>query len=256
MSNIKIRPSSIGMFMRCPKQWYYRYVENIKTKPNAAMTVGTSVHAGIEANYEQKIKSKKNLKTAQVVEVFADTFAKDKRKIDWKAEDITPDKAQAVGIKALTHYHEVRAPLIQPLLVEKQVTIKLDLGDGMVEEMEGTLDLIDDKRTLRDHKTSKDKPKEVKVDHCIQTAIYKMGAEQEGYKVNKVEIDYIVKSAVNPTVISITVPDTKPLALQVIKGMRTNINAGNFMPNPDGWWCSAKWCGYHHKNGGPCRFGM
>ena len=53
--------SQVNMYLRCPLQYMFRYIEGLKLPPKSAMTLGKSIHFGIEGNYRQKIDSHKDL---------------------------------------------------------------------------------------------------------------------------------------------------------------------------------------------------
>jgi RecB family exonuclease len=43
-----VSASQVTLFERCPRKWFWRYVEGIKFPPSAAMLRGTDIHTGIE----------------------------------------------------------------------------------------------------------------------------------------------------------------------------------------------------------------
>jgi len=68
--------SKIRMYLRCPLQYYYRYCEGLKVPPDSGLTLGKSVHAGIEANYSQKITSFSDLPLNDVLDVYSTAFGR------------------------------------------------------------------------------------------------------------------------------------------------------------------------------------
>src|SRR3954463_13790861 len=65
-------PSSIRMLKVCPEQYRQRYILGKKERPGEALTLGSSVHAAMAFNLEQKIESHEDLPEAEVLEYFHD----------------------------------------------------------------------------------------------------------------------------------------------------------------------------------------
>jgi hypothetical protein len=65
-------PSSFDMFRRCPYQWQQRYVHGRKERPAEAPLMGTAVHAGIERNFGQKIRTAVDLPLAELLDWYMD----------------------------------------------------------------------------------------------------------------------------------------------------------------------------------------
>lgn len=255
MEEIKIRPSSIGMFLRCPQQWAIRYIDGIKTPPNGAMIVGTSAHHALETNFVQKVDTRKDLPADDIKDACADKFKETAKEVNWKKEEMNKEKTLDQLVRTVTYYHEVQSPLIQPKAVELPVTA---LIAGI--EISGTLDLIDDKACLIDHKTSSKKVSAAPADYSIQASIYKKGADAAKIKIKKIRLDYLVKTQ-TPQVCLVEVPmNTIKTTEKVIHDMKKSIELGIFIPNPVGWHCSSVWCAFHPKatgiGKGKCKYGL
>ena len=63
METKHISVSQIKMFLRCPLQYKYRYIDNLKIPPTGSLLLGSSVHSSLEGNYRQKIETKQDLMT-------------------------------------------------------------------------------------------------------------------------------------------------------------------------------------------------
>ena len=44
-------PSQINMFLRCPAQWKFRYVDRIIAPPKSSLVQGKAYHKALETNY-------------------------------------------------------------------------------------------------------------------------------------------------------------------------------------------------------------
>jgi len=145
--------------MICPMKYFYIYVAGKIERIKGYLINGTATHDALDHDMIQKMETKVNMKTSEVLEVFDDRFekavalAKDKsREVDW--EDTPKAQVKDAGVAALEKYHQVEAPLIQPKEVEK----------GMTVEFQGTdlrllvkPDVIDDKDIIIDWKTARKK---------------------------------------------------------------------------------------------------
>lgn len=75
-----VSPSQLNMYLRCPAQYKYRYIDNIILPPRSAITKGRAVHKGQEHNYRQKVETFQDLKLSEIQEVAAaefETFAEE-----------------------------------------------------------------------------------------------------------------------------------------------------------------------------------
>ena len=60
------------MYLRCPLQHYFRYVCDLRSPPNANMTLGRVMHSVLEDNYRQKIDSRQDLPLDQMTDLLSD----------------------------------------------------------------------------------------------------------------------------------------------------------------------------------------
>ena len=66
--------TQINMFLRCPRQYEYRYVHGLKVPPTGAMVQSRVWHQTVELNYRQKIHSDRDLALGEMQEFFATHF--------------------------------------------------------------------------------------------------------------------------------------------------------------------------------------
>ncbi len=55
-----ISATQLNMYLRCPAQYKFRYVDGIILPPKSALTKGKAVHRGQEFNYWQQLKKEAN----------------------------------------------------------------------------------------------------------------------------------------------------------------------------------------------------
>ncbi|MCB4791258.1 MAG: PD-(D/E)XK nuclease family protein [Elusimicrobia bacterium] len=145
--------SRIKMFLRCPLQYYFKYVEGIKTPSNGALLLGKSVHKALEVNYKEKVKSRKDLPLDLLYEIHSTSFdelTKAEEVIFDEAED--PGKLKDCGIACLKAYYEEIAPTIFPVEVESHFILEFE---NVPYAFQGYIDIIDEQGFIRDHKCVK-----------------------------------------------------------------------------------------------------
>jgi len=241
--------SAINTFLKCGKQWEFRYVLGIKTPPNAALTVGSSVDAAITSNLIAKKETGTDLPVDAVLEVYSKDFDVRKKDTEWGEENAGEQKD--AGIECLKLHHKEIAPKIDPETVQENFVIETDAGYAIG----GTLDITEKDGTIRDSKTSKEAYAEDAVTRALQPTMYDFAYQTIRKKESKRFVyDVMIKPKINKKSI-------RPAQIQIVEGKVTSadhewlfntinqmhkaVTSGVALPAPDGaWWCSKKWCGY------------
>lgn len=146
--------TQISMFLRCPKQWEFRYVEGRKNPPSGAMVQSKAWHRTVEQNYTQKIESEKDLPLSHMQEFFASAYdeALQAEEIDFGTNE-DPGRLKDQGVDITTAHHKFVAPKVRPLLVEEKFCISL--GDDFPFDLLGYWDLVDKDGMVVDNKAYK-----------------------------------------------------------------------------------------------------
>lgn len=247
-----LSPSSFGTWLMCQFKWKYDKIDKRPRGQSGAALIGTAFHAAVETNYASKIKSFEDMPLSILLEAADDAFAAKAGKVKWEGEPKNENGSRSQVHDLVEHYIKVHAPLIQPKFVEEGIEFEIN---GV--KIRGTLDLIDTNDILIDHKTIKSKPNSVGVGYKIQSGIYRRGAEDRGIEIKKVRIDYIVKT-IKPYMRPLLVEAEDSLVVltdKLVGDIDRACKDDHFQPNPDGWWCSKKWCDHHPDNDGPCPYG-
>lgn len=246
-----ISPSQIAMYLRCPKQWSFRYIDGIIAPPSVSLLVGSAYHDALAVNFMQKIDSFEDLPVGDVLDAFStswerqvtrratrdeeDNQVEEFERIDWQEEN--PHAAKDTGITLVGTYCKEVAPRIQPVAVEKPCTIEV-LGMKMV----GRMDLETDTRRIVDHKTSSKSKTQDEIDRELQPSAYGL------MTMRPVDFDFHI--AVKTQTPKIQIVSTRRTTADVIWFLRlaqqvwAAMTTGICPPNPTGWWCSEKYCGY------------
>ncbi|KKL78449.1 hypothetical protein LCGC14_2024760, partial [marine sediment metagenome] len=171
-----LSPSSIGMYLRCPMQFFKRYIEGKKRPPGVSLMEGTCHHSTCEYNNIRKKKSGKDRSEKQVIEHFCDTFHDKQKEIeDW--EGIKERDVLLRGRKLQTAYINNFAPRLKPRLIEQGFVIQV----GPVKilcytDVAGTLTPIlrktPEMNVVCDYKTASKSKSETELEHSYQLTTY------------------------------------------------------------------------------------
>lgn len=244
--NFQIDFSAIDTYLRCAKQFYFRYIQGIKSPPAIAMIEGTSHHKAMEVNNRNKKDKSKDLKPQVLTDVFIDTFrerVKGAKDIKWEGDDENRIHTRAKILH--TEYINHLAPKIKPVDIEEHFEKEVSFG-----KLYGTIDLTDKKRVY-DYKTTGKSKSQSEIDNNLQLSLYSHAAEKP-----EVAIIQFVKTA-NPYVGLLPAKRSKGdvrWALRVAESVSGAIKAGQFpMTSPTGWQCSERFCGYWGICRGACK---
>ena len=250
--------SALNMLYRCGQQFYYRYVEGKKIPPGIAQVIGRATHGSIHLDLQHKI-DKGELRSADEV---ADT-ARDGVNGAWQegvrlVEDELKEGAnklkgeavdQAVTLSVL--HHDQLAPAIEPVQVERFFRLELQ---GYPMDLVGRID-IEEAETIRDTKTASKSPQEDEAHESDQLTIYALGKKvTTGSMPTRLYLDHLIRTKSPKVVVQETErtdADFKRIFRLIERGTEV-IEKGAFMPNPDWWGCSDRWCGYWSDT---CPFG-
>src|ERR1039458_4572621 len=70
-----LSPSGASGYLACGFKWFARHVLHLPDPPTGALTMGSAVHAAINANFEQKIETKRDLPPAGVKAVYDEAWS-------------------------------------------------------------------------------------------------------------------------------------------------------------------------------------
>jgi hypothetical protein len=243
--------SQIGMFLRCARQWAYRYVERLIVPPSGAMKQGGVYHSTAERNYLQKIDSRVDLKVDELTDFFGETFES-----EFKREDVKLDPGQTKGalkdqgVDIVKVFHRNIAPYVQPVEVEKRFELNLVEKEGENPfRLVGVIDVVDERNHIRDNKaiTPQRVPNEFELSRDLQLSTYSLARRLMTKEVEpEIDLDIVVKYARPEAKMLRTARSREGLRmhLNTIGNIAKAIKADAFPRNPTGWWCSPKWCGY------------
>lgn len=238
--------TQLNMFLRCPRQYEYRYIRGIKAPPSGAMVQSCVWHETLERNYRQKIDSDRDLALGEMQEFFAAQFdaALAGEEIAFEPDE-KPGKLKDQGTAIVAAHHRTIAPAVRPLLVEERFTV--DLGEDFPFDLVGVWDLIERDGTIVDNKSYSKAPRQEDLDKDLQFTAYALGYRTtHGRAEPGLRMDAIVKT-LNPKAVQLHTRRTNDNCRWfpgLIEEVGRAIDSGTFYPNPNGWHCSPRFCGY------------
>lgn len=245
MSRPKYHQSEIATFLKCGKQWEFRYVQGIKTPSRAALTVGSAVDAAVTYNLLEKLKTGVDLPKQAVLDAYSGNFDNLSPDTAWGEDDA--GKQKDMGVKLITLHHEVIAPRIDPASVQESFVIETDGGY----DLGGTIDLTEKSGVIADTKTAKTAYDEDAIARALQPAMYDFAYEAvNGKPATGFRYDVLIKPTTkNPAraqqILGKVTPDDREWLFDTIGQVHKAISAGVAQPAADGaWWCSKDWCPY------------
>lgn len=238
--------TQLNMFLRCPRQYEYRYIHGIKSPPSGAMVQSRVWHETLERNYRQKVHSECDLALGEMQEFFAANFDTVVGSEEIAFEPgAKPSKLKDQGTAIVAAHHQRIAPAVRPLLVEER--FRVDLGEDFPFDLAGVWDLVERDGTIVDHKAYGKTPRQEDLDKDLQFTAYALGYRtRHGRTEPGLRMDAIVKTG-NPRAVQLHTQrsnDDCRWLLGLIEPVAAAIDAGIFYPNPNGWHCSPRFCGY------------
>jgi putative RecB family exonuclease len=179
------------MYLRCPLQYYFRYVCGLKMPPTGDMTLGRTVHGALEDIYRQKIESGQDLPLDRVCDSFSDRWENEAQLTLFQGDE-SAGHLKDEGVRLLGVYHSTVAPTVQPAEVEREFLV--DTGATEL-PLKGYIDLIDSNGTIIDHKTTKRSFPQDAAQKDLQLTAYAMAYRQlYGQPENGLRLDALVRN--------------------------------------------------------------
>ena len=257
----KISSSQLNMIIRCPQQYYYRYVMKLKEPPGGALVQGRAYHKMTERNYAQKIASHQDIKTSDLKDIFANEYevATGSEEIAWK-DNAERGKLKDEGVTYAELFGKEIAPGVTPARVEDRAEVEISYitkkGEKENVILVAVFDLVDTEIRIIDQKLKAKSPNQNELDRDVQMGIYSMFYRVKYREPEKCLVwDTIVKNKqpVYKRVISVRGDNEVQWLRQKLIAPAIDMIAHEIFPaNPNGWHCDPKYCGYYER----CRKGV
>lgn len=236
--------SSVATFLRCPRQWAYSYLEGLRRPPAGVLIKGRAVDDGLSKNFEQKIRTRRDMPVDDVLEVAEQSFRREvsreggQSEVDWEGSNFAAALDSTIALTNV-HMHE-HSPYIQPIAVQEE--LHRSLPDGR--DFMGFIDFVSEDGKVNDWKTGRSKMSQESADSDLQPSAYAF------LKGGPIEFAFY-RAVDTGRSRSSQVVETSRSAQQVAwyesaaTDVSAAINSGAYPPNPNGWHCSPKFCGYY-----------
>lgn len=230
-------PSQVSTFTECGAKYWFRYGLKLPDPKTSALTLGSAVDEAINANFELKIESGKDLPLEDVLLEFEAAWGQLEDETEFR-QDEDPAAIAQTGRSLISVFMQEAAPGIQPAGVQVPVS---GLIGGV--QVNGVIDLIDSKARIRDVKTASKRSKSIAARDLFQLSTYALLAPHPTVDVT---IDQLVKTktpAYNPLSQRLTSQDLQlPKILYPLA--QESIRSGYFLPNRNSPMCTRKQCGF------------
>ena len=267
------------MYQRCPRQYFFRYVQDTVRPPGISLVLGKGTHKACETTHHHLVDHQTPAPDEMLLDVYSGKFDEDMEEVDakeLKAEGVDAGSIKDQGARLVKLYNKRMAPTIKPQVskdadgnevrgIEKKFEVEvagvpmmgfidlIDTGaDAVMSETEKALIAksgmpIPPEFTtvIADLKTKAKSATAAEVDGSLQLTLYSF-VEQ----VSLVRFDQLLRQKVpkvKRTVSRRTVQDHRWLE-EVVSSVAQAISAGVFpCCDPTAWACSKKWCGYYSQ---------
>lgn len=252
--------SQLTTFLRCQKQYEYRYIKRVRSPANLNLLRGSAYHNAVAYGYSHLTSDRKLPPLQELLNIYSDTWDDGMvgKSTDEEGSDIRlpkiivgdkdPGQVKDMGITLLTKYYNEIMPDVLPEQVEAR---KMREFHGI--HLIAYMDVIDWHGTVIDHKTVSRAKSPADIINDIQSSFY-------GIVLGKDSIDFEFHEAIDKSSPEIRVVAFKKTADDlawcgdIIVSAWKQIHMGIFIPNPTSYLCSSDYCGYYQACRMPASF--
>lgn len=240
-----ISANQLSTWIRCPKQYEFRYLLGYKLPPTGALTRGRACHRAWEADHRNKIETKKNLPLQNILDIYSGEFDASAPETEWNPDE-DKGKVKDTGTKMVEVYHCKISKQVQPIACEEP--FEIEIQDHVVQ---GVIDLETDQHEIRDAKTTSKRRPYIPMDHQLQMTIYSRAKPKAASFI--LDNAIVTQKETDLETLTLTRSELPQKKLDLfLESFGQSLTKGYFPPtNPDNWWCSQKWCGFYRI----CKFG-
>jgi hypothetical protein len=255
---VRIRASSLWELCDCALRWEKKHLLGLWIPSTPPAAIGTAVHASTAA-FDQSVIDGTGLTIDETTGIAVDSIEKPTEEVNWAGHRW--EKAVDTAIKVHTTYCTEVAPTQNYTQVETRLEpLKIDMGDGLIFELTGTLDRIreiDGQQGVGDVKTG---IRAVSADGtvCVDKHLPQLGEYELLGEYNFGRMD------LPPVIIGLHTGGSGRVGIGEIKGAKTALigdgtipgilqfvaqyfKSGLFPPNPGSFLCSSKYCPFYNQ---------
>ena len=267
--NLRLSHSQVGMMLRCPKQWEFRYAKGMKIKPSGPMITGSAFHKVAEVTFKRRMVGGMPVTIEEAGDIYSTDFnrAMSEEEIEWKP-GVNPGEMKDDGIILARNYLQTIVPGIFPTMVEHVDQFEMIPGVDMMV----VIDTVDSGTNIVDYKVTgkawSDGQAETEIQHYpyLWYMNWLGGAKQpwEGDTSFEYHVNLLTRAKkkrtkpkkwdpVNDALVmrknvdSVITEAGFRLYREQVEGVAAMIHAGLFPPRgraAKNFWCSEGMCGY------------
>jgi len=226
----RLSHSQVNMYLRCPRQYEFRYLRGLKVPPGAALVKGKAYDYVCNQNYSEKIKTGKDVKDGMdfVPEGWRAAMDETGGEVDWGSKNAT-QVAGELNDHARLFFAEI-APQVHPVAVQVEVR-----REGFL----AYIDVVDDETRVRDNKAKGKLMGANEAHKDLQPTAY-------AYAMNTPITFAFDVSTPHKVGLYLTERDMADVAAyeRLLDKLRAAIKTGIFLPNPTSKFCLPTWCGF------------
>jgi len=241
--------SSIQTYLRCPAQYFYRYVMRIKeTHRPGALAFGTAIHTALACFYTSLMQGEE-ISCDELTASFADAWQK---QLSGSLPVLLDDKdcpgsLQDKGVRMLTCFHNDAPRPHRVVGVEEPFAVDIchpESGEPLPERLVGVFDALiqqeDGSYTILEHKTAARRFSKSRLEHDLQVTGYTLAAPLVGLPDASVTLQILLKTG--KAALELYQPSRSKRDFmdfqRTAAGVLAAIEAGAFYPVRD-WWCGS-----------------
>jgi hypothetical protein len=246
--------TQMSMLLKCGIQYEFRYVKHLIIPPSASLVRGWVGHKAAEENFKQKIFSRVDMATEEIVDIYDSQWEIQKHSIAFTDEELSGSTPRKVigkfkdsGIEIIKVFHKEHSPAVNPAFVEKKFKAEFE---GGYPALVGAIDVVGADDDINEFKFVGKSPTEGEIFTDIQVTAYDYCFRNE-YKrpPSKLVKRYAIANKIPITKIQeAPARDDETLKRFLFRLERCMLilEKGIFQPAAIGSWaCSEKWCGYY-----------
>lgn len=272
MGDLKwLSASKLGTAMRCPRQFYYRYVERMPELSLGVFFSGRVVHSCIERALKLVLGGAALPSAKDMDDWYLASWEEEKGReedrdtfLAWNWGDDSEKLAhvECRGLVALARKEVL--PVIQPILVEHNFHMDLDVDGSGPFRIYGVIDLLekrDGSKLLTDWKTAKKVSQNARTLDiqfmCYGAFLHEFYGDElvdPGTSATRARKVFLIRGK-KPRVEQVEyriLQEHRDFFTTVAGAAWKMVLGGGYVPNTSGWWCNPDWCSFY----GECRGGF
>lgn len=224
--------TSIMMYLRCPAQYFFRYIEGIKMPPTGAVVFGIAFDRTISYNYEKKILSGEDEHEDVLTDFFAEEYEAGMKEVEEKVDE------KDIGVQLVREYRKSISVMTSP----KSVQCGYE-RDFEAVTITGIVDLQTTDGKIVDVKTSRYQTSGITATQRIQLGTYAFLTDSAN-AIGEIHLGVVSKTPRVLVLREVITSEDIRLALSIAQAVYRGIQSGVFPPNRTSFACSRRTCGY------------